>query len=90
MDQKHVFKQIVDFQKGTFDNSFNALAKLQEQGETMVTTFLNQAGWLPEEGKKVITEWLEAYKKARIEFKDTVDSNFKKVEEFFESNKYDA
>ena len=90
MDQKHVFKQIIDFQKGTFDNSFNALAKLQEQGEAMVNTFLSQAGWLPEEGKKVITEWIEAYKKARTEFKETVDGNFKKVQDFFESTKSDV
>lgn len=90
MDQKHVFKQIIDFQKGTFDNSFNALAKLQEQGEVMVNTFLSQAGWLPEEGKKVITEWIEAYKKARTEFKETVDGNFKKVQDFFESTKSDV
>jgi hypothetical protein len=90
MDQKLVFKQIIDFQKGTFDNSFTALERLQEQGETMVNTFLTQAGWLPEEGRKVITDWIDAYKKARTEFKDTVDGNFKKVEEFFESAKYDA
>jgi polyhydroxyalkanoate synthesis regulator phasin len=90
MDQKHLFKQIIDFQKATFDNSFNALATLQEQGETMINTSLNQAEWLPEEGKKVITEWLGAYKKARAEFKNTVDGNFKKVQEFFDSTKTDA
>jgi polyhydroxyalkanoate synthesis regulator phasin len=90
MDQKHLFKQIIDFQKATFDNSFNALATLQEQGETMISTSLNQAEWLPEEGKKVIKEWLDNYKKARTEFKNTVDGNFKKVQEFFDSTKTDA
>jgi polyhydroxyalkanoate synthesis regulator phasin len=90
MDQKHLFKQIIDFQKATFDNSFNALATLQEQGETMISTSLNQAEWLPEEGKKVIKEWLDTYKKARSEFKNTVDGNFKKVQEFFDSTKTDA
>lgn len=90
MDQKHLFKQIIDFQKATFENSFNALATLQEQGETMISTSLNQAEWLPEEGKKVIKEWLDNYKKARTEFKNTVDGNFKKVQEFFDSAKTDA
>ena len=85
MDQKHLFKQIIDFQKATFDNSFKALATLQEQGETMINASLNQAEWLPAEGKKAITEWLEAYKKARTEFKNTVDNNYKKVQEFFDS-----
>ncbi len=90
MDQKYLFKQIIDFQKATFDNSFNALTTLQEQGETMITTSLNQAEWLPEEGKKVIREWLETYKKARTEFKNTVDNNFKKVQDFFDGSKTDA
>jgi sugar-specific transcriptional regulator TrmB len=90
MDQKHLFKQIIDFQKNTFDNSFNALATLQEQGETMIKASLNQAEWLPAEGKKAITEWLEAYKKARTEFKNTVDNNYKKVQEFFDSTGTDV
>jgi F0F1-type ATP synthase delta subunit len=90
MDQKHLFKQIIDFQKTTFDNSFKALATLQEQGETMINASLNQAEWLPAEGKKAITEWLEAYKKARTEFKNTVDNNYKKVQEFFDSTGTDV
>jgi sugar-specific transcriptional regulator TrmB len=90
MDQKHLFKQIIDFQKATFDNSFKALATLQEQGETMINASLNQAEWLPAEGKKAITEWLEAYKKARTEFKNTVDNNYKKVQEFFDSTGTDV
>jgi polyhydroxyalkanoate synthesis regulator phasin len=90
MDQKYLLKQIIEFQKATFDNSFNALATLQEQGETMISTSLNQAEWLPEEGKKVIKDWLDNYKKARTEFKNTVDGNFKKVQEFFDSTKTEA
>lgn len=90
MDQKYLFKQIIEFQKTTFDNSFDALAKLQEQGESIINNSLKQAEWLPEEGKKAIKEWLQAYKKARAEFKNTVDSNFTKVQEFFEGTKTDA
>lgn len=52
MDQKILFKQMIDFQKATFDNSFKAMSTLQEQGEQMVSMFLEQAPWLPPEGKK--------------------------------------
>jgi hypothetical protein len=90
MDQKQVFKQLIDFQKGTFDNSFNAMAKLQEQGETMLNSFLAQAPWLPEDGKKAVAEWMDAYKKARNDFKETVNGNFEKLQEYFESTKTDA
>jgi hypothetical protein len=85
MDQKMLFKQMIDFQKATFDNSFSAMSTLQEQGEKMVTMFLDQAPWLPQEGRKAITDWVEAYKRGRDTFKETVETNFSKVQEFFES-----
>lgn len=85
MEPGKTAKQMIDFQKTTFDNTFNAMVSLQEQTEIMVNTIIDQSPWLPEEGKKVINEWLEAYKKGRNDFKKFVDENFKKVEEFFAS-----
>ncbi len=83
MDQKAIFKQMVDFNKATFDNSFSAMGMVQEQAERMLNMSLEQATWLPEEGKKAIDEWIKAYKKGREDFKKTVDENFAKVEAFF-------
>ncbi len=85
MDQKMLFKQMIDFQKATFDNSFKAMTTLQEQGEKMVSSFLEQAQFLPEEGKKAISDWIEAYRKGRDEFRNTVEKNFGKVQEYFGS-----
>ncbi|MDX9817484.1 MAG: hypothetical protein RBT16_01125, partial [Desulfococcus multivorans] len=62
MDQKKVFKQMIDFQKTTFDNSFSAMTTLQEQGEKMMTAFLDQAAFLPDEGKAAVKKWIDAYK----------------------------
>ena len=87
MDQKQLLKQMIDFNKAAFDNSFNAMVMLQEQTERMANTVLEQATWLPEEGKKAINEWVNAYKKGREDFKKVVDDNFKKVEEFFTGSK---
>jgi polyhydroxyalkanoate synthesis regulator phasin len=74
---------MIDFQKTTFDNTFNAMVLLQGQAETMANTILDQATWMPEEGRKAINDWVKAYKKGREEFKKVVDENFKKVEDFF-------
>jgi hypothetical protein len=52
MDQKEIFRQMVDFNKGAFNNAFNAMVMVQDQTETLATTMLNQATWMPEEGKK--------------------------------------
>jgi polyhydroxyalkanoate synthesis regulator phasin len=83
MDQKQLFKQMLDFQKATFDNSFKAMANLQEQGEKMVDTFLQQATWLPEEGKKAVANWINAYQEGRAKYREAVDQNFEKVEAYF-------
>ena len=83
MDQKQIFKQMFDFNKAAFDNTFKAMVMLQEQAERMTNTMLEQATWLPAEGRKVITDWVEAYKKGRENFKKIVDENFQKVDEYF-------
>ncbi len=83
MEQQKIFKQMIDFQKATFDNTFNAMAMLQEQTEKMANMFLNQTQGIPEEGKKAIDEWVKAYKKGREDFKKSADDSFKKVEDFF-------
>ena len=85
MDSAKITKQMIDFQKTTFDNTFSAMVMMQEQTERMANTLLEQAAWMPEEGKKVINDWVKAYKKGREDFKKGVDENFKKVEDFFSS-----
>ncbi|MFO7715809.1 hypothetical protein [Desulfosarcina sp.] len=82
MDQKQIFRQMVDFNKGAFNNAYNAMVMVQDQTETLANTMLNQATWMPEEGRKAIREWVDAFKKGREEYKKTVDEAFKKVEDF--------
>jgi hypothetical protein len=83
MEPMKLAKQMIDFNKATFDNSFNTMVLLQEQTEKMVNTFLDQATWLPEEGKKILNEWVAAYKKGREEFKKVVNDGYKKVDAYF-------
>jgi hypothetical protein len=35
MDQKQIFRQMVDFNKGAFNNAFNAMVMVQDQTETL-------------------------------------------------------
>ncbi len=83
MEPAKITKQIVEFQKTTFDNTFNAMVVLQEQTEKMIKAMMDQSPFLPEEGKKAVNEWIGAYKKGREDFKKMVEDNFKKVEDFF-------
>ena len=83
MDQKQIAQQMIQFNKTAFDNSFNAMTMVYEQSEKMVSTFLQQATWIPEEGRKAIENWMKTYKKGCEDFKKLADENYKKVEEFF-------
>jgi len=83
MDPKQIAKQMVDFNKTAFDNSFEAMSALQDQAEKMFLATMEQTSFFPEEGKKLINEWVKNYKKGRSEFKAAADENFKKVEAFF-------
>jgi polyhydroxyalkanoate synthesis regulator phasin len=74
---------MVEFNKGAFNNSFNAMVMIQDQTETLANTMLNQANWMPEEGKKAIRDWVDSFKKGREEYKKAIDDAFGKVEEFF-------
>jgi len=75
-----------DFNKMAFDNLFNAMNILQDQMEKIVSMYPEKAPWFPEEGKKLITDWVKDYKKGRDDFKAIVDDNYKKAEQFFAKN----
>ena len=87
METNPMFKQMLDFNKTAFDNTFNAMSTIQEQNAKMMSTFLEQASWMPEEGKKLIRNWIDAYKKGYEDFKKTADENYRKVNDFFAGNK---
>ena len=84
-DSKPMLKQMLDFNKAAYDNSFKAMLAIGEQNEKMVNTFLTQATWIPEEGKKNIKDWVNAYKKGCQDLKKTADDNYKKVADFFDA-----
>ena len=83
MEPQQIAKQMIQFNKTAFDNTFDAMNVLQEQMEKIMGMYLEQAPLLPAEGRKAINDWLKAYKKGRADFKAAADENYKKVEEFF-------
>jgi polyhydroxyalkanoate synthesis regulator phasin len=83
METEKFAKQMIDFQKAAFDNTFTAVTMLQDQAERMVNTVIDQAAWLPEESRRVIDEMVGAYKKGRTDFKGVMDENFEKMTDLF-------
>jgi len=82
MMMEKIAKQMIDFQKSTFDNAFSAGVMLQDQAEQVLSTTIQQNLWIPEEGKRAVDQWLQALKAGRADFKEIVDDSFKNVSEF--------
>lgn len=83
MDQKQILKQMIEFNQATFNNTFQAMVLLQDQFERIAQTAIDQANWLPAEGRKAIENWVEAYKTGRDNYKSYVDDSYQKVEKYF-------
>ena len=84
MNQFTFAKQMLDFNRTAFENTFGAMCMLQEQSEKMVNTFVEQADWIPGEGKKAISDMAAMFRKNCAEFKKAVDENFGRVQSYFE------
>ncbi len=63
MEAAKLAKQMVGFQKSFFDNSYNAICIVQDQTETMMTSFLTQLPWVTAEGKKAMDSGLGIFQK---------------------------
>jgi len=85
MDQKQMLKQMLEFNQTTFNNAFNTMTLLQEQLEGVAKTMLEQATWLPAEGRQAIGNGTETFKSACQTFKQKIDDSYKQVEKTFVS-----
>jgi len=83
MDQKQIMKQLFDLNRTAFNNSYNAMVLLQDQFERVAQTTLARTEWLPEDGRKTITEWADTYKTGRDNFKQYIDESYQKIEHIF-------
>lgn len=87
MQPKQLMKQMVDFNKAAFDNSFNTMVMLQDQMERMAKVYTDQATGISAETKNAVDEWTKLYKKGLADFKAMMDENFTKVESFLAQGK---
>lgn len=83
MDPKQVARQMIAFNKTTFDNNFHAMQAVHEQTVKLMNRFWEKTPMFPEQGKQAINGFLDAYKKGSADFKNMVDENFKKAEDYF-------
>jgi DNA uptake protein ComE-like DNA-binding protein len=81
LNPENYVKQIISFQKTTFENSFAAVEMLQGQAEQMLTSAWRQAPWMPEESKVMMDHWIGALQEGRKSFRQSVREGFDRLEE---------
>jgi len=84
METAKIAKQMIGFQKTVFDNSFNAMAIVQDQTETMINNFIGQFPGVTEDTKKQMDETSAYTKKARDDFKKAVDQGYAQFEKMLD------
>jgi hypothetical protein len=84
METANFAKQAIGFQKTIFENNFNVVAKVHDQTEKMINSYLDQLPWMTEENKKMMQTSVDVNKKARDSFKKTIDDGFSQFEEILQ------
>lgn len=88
MEYTQITKQVIDFQKMSFLNWYDALSMLQDQATSAMDMVLDQSAWVPEEGRKAIQSWMSTCQQERGRFKTYVDEGFAGLEKYmFEEKK---
>ena len=80
MEASQITKQVIDFQKTSFENWYSAMSLFQDQAVSTVDMMLDQAYLIPEDGRNAIQSWMGVLQEERDRFKAYVDKGFSTLE----------
>jgi hypothetical protein len=83
MAHTEIAKQITGFFKTTYDSNFNTITLLREYTEKTINLSMVRSPWFPEEGRKLVSEWLKVYRKGYDDMKVAADEQYRKLEMLF-------
>lgn len=83
METKQIFKQMIEFNQATFNSAYEAMIVMQDQFEGFAQTAIDQANWIPADGRKAIQKCVDVYKTGRENYKEYIDDSFKKAGQLF-------
>jgi hypothetical protein len=82
LEANQITKQVLDFQKGVFFSWYDAMSIVQDQAASAVDTMLNQASWIPDEGRHAILSWASTCKKERDRLKHHMEDSLSGLEKY--------
>jgi hypothetical protein len=75
---------LIKLQQSTFDKALKMLSQVQARGDKLVKKHVEDAAWLPAEGKEVIKEWSRTLNDGRAEFQKAVDKSYDLLSTYFQ------
>ena len=85
MELTGITKQIIDFQKASFDQTFAGITAFQDYSENLMDGLMSQSPYINEESKNPISASMKMIKSAREEYKKAVYQGFAELEKLVES-----
>jgi hypothetical protein len=87
MEADKLAKQMIDFHKTAFNNTFDIVMAVQDQSEKITRSWCEKSGILPDQSKKMIHDWGNVIKKSLGEYKKVVNHGFDTIETCFDFSK---
>ncbi len=83
MEQLRMVRRLLDLQRVGCDSVINNMILFWDQTSHLMNGLLEQAGWLPEESKKVLRDWACSNKSGCETLKASVDNGYCLLEKCF-------
>lgn len=90
MEQKQLFKQMIELNHVTLNNVFDAMVLVQDRFENIARGTMDMAPGLLAEKREAIDNWVELYKSGRDSIKQQMSENFEQAEKLFTLSKGDT
>ncbi len=74
----------IKMQRSAVDKAFKIVTRVQESADKAVKGQMDDADWLPDEGKDIVKEWSRTLADGRAEFQKTVDKSYDLLRGYFE------
>ena len=90
INANEITRRALDFQKSTFATCYDAVSAIQDHTVSEVDKLLNQTTWIPDEGRKVISSWINFCKNERERYRAYLEESFSVLKRHFPAAKEDA
>jgi hypothetical protein len=83
MELKETTQQVLDFQKQVLDNWDAAATLVENQAASTIGWMLDTTAWMPEEGRRLVEQWMTVLKEERGRLKAQLDQGLAAVEKIY-------